>query len=84
MGYAKVSETVEGDVLVTDCGFTCMQPGVEKEVKLFRVPDASGGLYLDCQNGKHFLDGQINNHDEYVGLWKKGEEPYGEIAGSTT
>jgi hypothetical protein len=46
-----------GDRLVADGGFTCMSKGDVKEVKR----DAAEGFYVDCADGKHFLDGQVDD-----------------------
>lgn len=46
-----------GDILIADDGFTCMKPG-PKEVKYF-----GGDYFIECDCGKHFLDGQIDYND---------------------
>lgn len=73
--YALVDETKEGDILICDGGFTCLNKNDEKVVK----NDPSHGLYIDCNDergGKHFIDGQIEESDVeerryYMGLYKK-------------
>ncbi|MCG5239559.1 hypothetical protein MCW82_07225 [Azospirillum doebereinerae] len=69
--YASVAETKEGTVLVADAGFTCIESGAELTVQ----SDPVNGLYVSCGDGKHFLDGQCDDHTApdafYVGLYPK-------------
>jgi hypothetical protein len=67
----------KGVKLVTDGGFTCMPDHATRTV----MRD-DGGLYVRCEEGHHYLDGQFcgpEEHDagfdHYVGFWIKGEEP---------
>mgnify|MGYP000266944799 CR=1 FL=1 len=48
----KLEDVKVGDVLTADAGFTCMPAG-QHEVK---IDDT--GLYVECDHGKHYLDGQ--------------------------
>jgi len=58
-----------GDRLVADGGFTCLQEGEICEVK-----QEDDELYVECEAGKHFLDGQLNDEDTaYVGFLKERE-----------
>ena len=55
-----------GDLLRADGGFTCLNDG-----ELCLVHEGpSGGLYVECRSGQHFLDGQINEAGTaYTGFW---------------
>ena len=83
MGFAKLDEVKEGSILVTDGGFTCMKEGEAKKVERFVTTSVVGGLFIRCNDGKHFLDGQLNSHDEYIGLTLK-EEERGKVTSTTT
>ncbi len=61
----------EGDVLIADGGFTCLQEGEELEVKV----NKDGEKFVDCNEGQHFLDGQENEDGKIVGFLPKG--PHG-------
>lgn len=66
----KLSELKAGDTLIADAGFTCMAAG-ETEV----TADSEGSLYVVCEDGVHYLAGQVDfeDHDTLVGLKLKGE-----------
>ena len=57
----------KGDKLIPDEGFDCMSPKQEYAVKM----DTIGELYVSCKCGRHYLDGQLNTDDDYVGLYHK-------------
>ena len=65
--YAREGEVREGDILRADGGFTCIPDGAELGV-LFHEDPEKGGLYVECANGKHFLDGQLDDGDQYIGF----------------
>lgn len=82
MPFAKEADTKVNDILEADGGFTCIPEGHPCLVK-----EDDNGLYVacagedldeqPCQPGlsmadKHYLDGQLNEHAEYVGLTKIG------------
>jgi len=48
----KLADIKTGDRVVVDAGFTCMRPGVHA------VERDDGGLFIPCDHGKHYLDGQ--------------------------
>lgn len=64
--WAHSSTVKTGDVLITDGGFTCMGKHARRTVK---IDDTSGDLYVDCDDGKHFLYGQTGDDGELVGLY---------------
>lgn len=51
----KLSDIKAGDVLVADGGFTCLREGQQCEVKT-----DDKGLYIGCDEGSHYLDGQTD------------------------
>lgn len=59
----KFSEVREGDVLIADGGFTCIQTGSPLAVKA-----DEDGLYFSCASGKHYLDGQEDENGDLIGL----------------
>lgn len=61
----RKSDVQDGTMLIADNGFTCMAENEVKQVKL-----DEHGLYVDCSEGKHYLDGQvkINDYDFIVGF----------------
>lgn len=62
--WAKLSELKAGDV-VRVTGFTCLNDGEKKAVKFLQeVP------YVECSQGKHFLDGQLDENGRLVGVTK--------------
>jgi hypothetical protein len=56
-----------GDRLFTDGGFTCM-PGGELKV----VREDGDGLYVACRDGRHYLDGQLDEQGRLVGFYNSG------------
>lgn len=62
VGYSSLRA---GDKLQADAGFTCVKPGEVLEIK-----ERNGGLYVECEDGDHFLDGQLDFDDQetLVGL----------------
>ena len=64
----KISEVKAGDILLSDGGFTCIGP--QQNI----VKEDANGLYIECSEGRHGLDGQEGWTDEtkdyYVGFKK--------------
>lgn len=65
--YAKYSQLKAGDKLECDSGFTCL-----KEGQVIYVRGEGENLFINCEDGKHSLDGQIYDEkdDSLVGLYK--------------
>ena len=63
----KFSEIKVGDILIADKCFCCLEPGEECEVKL----NLNDGLYVDCNHGQHYLDGQLDAENKLVGFTAK-------------
>jgi hypothetical protein len=49
--------------LVADGGFTCVPEGAVLTVDA----DDGGELFVHCQSGRHYLDGQLEN-GKFIGL----------------
>ncbi len=64
--YAKVSDVKVGDTVVTDGGFTCMKQN-ERHI----VQEDENGLFIPCEEGHHYIDGQLDDGDVYIGLRKE-------------
>ena len=52
----KFIDVNEGDVLFADGGFTCIKKGAQLTVS----SRFSDGLFVPCDEGEHYLDGQID------------------------
>ena len=66
--YVKVADVKMGDTLVvTGDEYDCIHDGEEKEVK----QDWNGRLFVDCDEGQHFLDKGTDIHDYVIGLMLK-------------
>lgn len=63
--FAKVSEISTGDTIEVDGDFTCISEGSRVLVK-----SSCNGLYFLCDQGRHYLDGQLDDGDVYVGIYK--------------
>jgi hypothetical protein len=63
--YAKEADVKAGDKLVADDGFTCIEP-----FKTLTVEEDDHGLFVSCAEGHHYLDGQLEDGDHYIGLTK--------------
>jgi len=62
--FAKVSEVKAGTKLKADGDFTCI-----KENAVLTVEENDGGLFVPCKEGHHYIDGQLDDGDEYTGFW---------------
>jgi len=60
-GYAKETEVKVGIQVDLDGGFTCV------EACRTTIHKDEHGLYFECSEGKHYLDGQLED-GEYIGL----------------
>jgi hypothetical protein len=65
----KMTDLKVGDVVVADGGFGCLEDGQRCEVKA----NAKGELYVECDHGNHYLEGQKDFHGELIGLTKAEE-----------
>lgn len=63
--YAKLSELKEGDAIELDGGFTCQRKGVH-----FVHKDERGQLYFNCIDGRHSLEGQADDGEHCVGIYR--------------
>lgn len=63
--WAKESEVKAGVELIADGGFACIRDGAVLAVK-----QDGGGLFVDCDDDghKHYLDGQLDDGDVYIGF----------------
>lgn len=60
----KLTELKSGDIVTLDAGFTCMTPGPQT------VAQDQNGLYVECEHGHHYLDGQEGFDGHLVGVLK--------------
>lgn len=86
--WAHESSCKVGDTVIADGGFTCIPEGTKCSVMADK-----GGLYVMCQGDaddepvkgkarrhKHYLDGQLNEHGEYVGFYHASEANFVPVA----
>jgi len=59
----KMTDLKAGDVVIPDNGFGCLEEGQQCE-----VGSEAGCLFVYCDLGKHYLDGQIDKDGNIVGL----------------
>lgn len=63
--YARLDALSVGDSVETDDCFTCRKVGQVSKVKI-----DEGRLFIDCADGKHFLDGQLQDEgDALIGVY---------------
>lgn len=64
--WARLSQLRRGDRVLTDDGFTC---GINN--KTLTVEQNAHGFFVPCDEGQHFLDGQLSDEDEdhLIGMW---------------
>jgi hypothetical protein len=67
---ALVADVRPGTKLVPGDGFTCLKAG-----EIVVAKDDGRGLYVDCSNGKHYLDGQSDDGKIYIGFDIAADEP---------
>jgi hypothetical protein len=64
--FANIRNLRAGSCLCADGGFTCIKEGAILEVQA----EADESLFVPCDDGKHFLDGQIDDDGgEVVGFY---------------
>lgn len=65
--FAKVTEVQAGDTLEADAGLSCIPAGN----KLLVYEDSEEELYVKCDKGEHYLNGQLSDDGtHYVGFYK--------------
>lgn len=69
-GRAKLEDVRAGDKLMADSGFTCVDHGA-----VLKVERDDEGLFVTCRDGKHHLDGQLDEDGYLVGLAWVPEDP---------
>lgn len=62
--FAGIDDVQEGTMLVADGGFTCIKEGT-----CMIVRKDNHGLYVPCKDGNHYIDGQLDDGDVYIGLY---------------
>lgn len=66
--YVHISDVKLGDKLVVmGDEYDCLHDGEEREV----LQNENGRLYVDCEEGKHWLDKGVDIHDYLIGLGSK-------------
>lgn len=71
--WAHSNTCKAGDVLICDGGFTCMKEGQEVEVHVDPEREGVEALFVTCEDGAHYLDGQLDfdGCGSFVGLYPK-------------
>jgi len=64
MKQANINSIKPGDEVILDNGFTCMRAGKAL------VKSDGDRLFISCDDGRHYLDGQIDGDDgQMVGIY---------------
>lgn len=61
--HIKMSDLTVGTVLFPDADFTCLPANVAVTVEA-----DDDGFFVKCADGKHYLDGQEDDHGNCLGL----------------
>lgn len=61
----RLEDVNPGDTLVCDGGFTCMGPGQRT------VERDADGLFIRCNNGEHYLEGEVGCDGYLIGLTRE-------------
>jgi len=61
--WARLSQLRPGDTVEIDDGFRCMTAG--RHV----VEADEDGLFLPCDDGRHYLAGQADAGEHCIGIW---------------
>lgn len=61
----KKAAIIPGDRIIADGGFTCLTEGDIREVK---TDEHGGEMFIECSEGRHYLDGQYDGKGNYIGL----------------
>lgn len=67
----KIIDIKAGDLLKADGYFTCLISGSVYVVK----KNTHDNLFIDCDEGEHSLDGQVDAEGEVIGLVKVSSQP---------
>jgi hypothetical protein len=70
MPFARIGDLRLGDTVRLE-GLTCVNSGETREL----LQTDEGQLYFQCNEGKHFIDGQVDNHGNYVGMTLEWQNP---------
>lgn len=67
--WARLGALKAGDMVELDDGFTCSP---KKRQRVREDAGASGGLYVKCADGRHYLAGQLDfkDSDALIGVYK--------------
>jgi len=66
------ADTVKpGDILIADAGFTCLKEGRPLVVQEdpTKVGERISRLYVQCNDGRHYLDGQLGEESALIGFY---------------
>lgn len=64
--FAHKDDVTEGTILKADGGFTCIEEGALCTVMV----GEDHTPYVLCKDGCHYLGGQLDNNNRYVGFYK--------------
>ena len=62
----KLTNMKPNDWLKADTGFTCLSENAVRIIKM----DWKCELYIQCDHGRHYLNGQTDHEGNLVGLTK--------------
>jgi hypothetical protein len=61
--WAKFSELKDGQTVEVDGGLTCREAGPAQ------IHSDAEGLYFECNLGRHYVDGQVDDGEHCVGIY---------------
>lgn len=65
MTSVYIDDVKPGDKLLCDDAFTCVDHGIAYAV---RKDEKSGDLFINCRDGRHYLDGQKQADGTLAGM----------------
>jgi hypothetical protein len=63
MSYSKIFAIRPGDRMVAYGGFACVAAGA-----VVTIETDAGGLFFRCADGRHYLESQVDERGECLGL----------------
>ena len=72
--WAHENTIKAGDWIKPDGGFDCLREGAVCQVHQDSRREGISGLYVKCDDGRHYLDGQFGDNGELIGIYPASAE----------